>query len=133
MQKIIALSLVFLLSGCVSTTTQMVNNKFSEVQPSTPPVSGIWTILISPSISTIKLGSDGNGILCDDTSGHVVFNKVKYANNMIYIENGMVLDVKILNKDIIEARTILSASSSNMIYKADNDLKVASLKCAKEI
>ncbi|PTV48128.1 hypothetical protein DBL02_00950 [Acinetobacter oleivorans] len=133
MQKIIALSLVFLLSGCVSSTTQMANNKFSEVQPSTPPVSGIWTISISPSISTIKLDSDGNGVLCDDTSGHVVFNKVKYANNMIYIENGMTLEVKLLNKDIFEARTILSASSSNMIYKADNDLKVASLKCVKEL
>lgn len=133
MQKIIVLSLVFLLSGCVSPTTQMANNKFSEVQPSIPPVSGIWTIAISPSISTIKLDSDGNGVLCDDTSGHVVFNKVKYANNMIYIENGMVLEVKILNKDIIEARTILSASNSNMLYKADNDLQAASLKCAKEI
>jgi len=133
MQKIIVLSLIFLLSGCVSPTNQMNNNNFSEVQPSTPSVSGIWTISIGPSISTIKLEANGNGILCDDTSGHVVFNKVKYANNMIYIENGMTLEVKILNKDIIEARTILSASSSNMIYKADNDLKVASLKCAKEI
>lgn len=133
MQKIIALSLGFLLSGCVSPTTQMANNKFSEVQPSIPPVSGIWTIAISPSISTIKLDSDGNGVLCDDTSGHVVFNKVKYANNMIYIENGMTLEVKLLNKDIFEARTILSASSSNMIYKADNDLNVASLKCVKEL
>lgn len=133
MQKIIALSLVFLLSGCVSPTAQMVNNKFNEEQPSTPSISGIWTISIGPSISTIKLDSDGNGVLCDDTRGHVVFNKIKYVNNMIYIENGMVLEVKILNKDIIEARTILSASSSNMIYKADNDLKVASLKCVKEL
>ena len=83
MQKIIALSLVFLLSGCVSPTAQMVNNKFNEEQPSTPSISGIWTISIGPSISTIKLDSDGNGVLCDDTKGHVVFNKVKYANNMI--------------------------------------------------
>ncbi|EOQ63666.1 hypothetical protein F935_01295 [Acinetobacter calcoaceticus ANC 3811] len=122
-----------ILSGCVSPTTQMANNKFSEVQPSTPSVSGIWTISIGPSISTIKLDSDGNGILCDDTSGHVVFNKVKYANNMIYIENGMTLEVKLLNKDLLEARITLSASNSNMVYKADNDLKAASLKCAKEI
>ncbi|WP_404794739.1 J517_1871 family lipoprotein [Acinetobacter oleivorans] len=133
MQKIIALSLIFLLSGCVSSNTQMNNNNFSEVQPATPSVSGIWTISIGPSISTIKLDSDGNGVLCDDTSGHVVLNKVKSANNMIYIQNGMTLEVKHLNKDILEARTILSASNSNMIYKADNDLKAASLKCAKEI
>lgn len=133
MQKIIVLSLIFLLSGCVSPTNQMNNNNFSEVQPSTPSVSGIWTISIGPSISTIKLDSDGNGVLCDDASGHVVFNKVKYTNNMIYIQNGMTLEVKHLNKDILEARTILSASNSNMIYKADNDLKVASLKCVKEL
>jgi len=132
MKKIILLGVVILFGGCVTPSTQMINNKFSEVQPSTPSVSGIWTISIGPSISTIKLDSDGNGILCDDT-GHVVFNKVKYANNMIYIQNGMTLEVKRLNKDILEARLTLSASNSNMVYKADNDLKAASLKCAKEL
>lgn len=133
MKKIILLGVVVLLGGCVTPSTQMINNNFSEVQPSIPSVSGIWTILIGSSISTIKLDSDGNGILCDDTNGHVVFNKVKYANNMIYIQNGMTLEVKLLNKDILESRITLSASTSNMVYKADNDLKVASLKCAKEL
>lgn len=52
---------------------------------------------------------------------------------MIYIQNDMVLEVRLLNKDILEARTILSASTSNMIYEADNDLKAASLKCVKEL
>ncbi len=52
---------------------------------------------------------------------------------MIYIQNGMTLEVKHLNKDILEARAILSASNSNMIYKADNDLKAALLKCVKEL
>lgn len=133
MKKIILLGVVVLFGGCVSPATQMINNKFSEVQPSIPSVSGIWTISIGPSISTIKLDSDGNGILCDDTNGHVVFNKVKYANNMIYIQNGMTLEVKLLNKDILESRIALSASNSNMVYKADNDLKATSLKCAKEL
>ncbi|MBP2603232.1 J517_1871 family lipoprotein [Acinetobacter calcoaceticus] len=133
MKKIILLGVVVLFGGCVTPTTQMINNKFSEVQPSTPSVSGIWTISIGSSISTIKLDSDGNGILCDDTNGHVVFNKVKYANNMIYIQNGMTLEVKLLNKDILESRITLSASNSNMVYKADNDLKAASLKCTKEL
>ncbi|ENV93231.1 hypothetical protein F937_02630 [Acinetobacter calcoaceticus ANC 3680] len=133
MKKIILLGVVILFGGCVTPSTQMINNKFSEVQPSTPSVSGIWTISIGSSISTIKLDSDGNGILCDDTNGHVVFNKVKYANNIIYIQNGMTLEVKLLNKDILESRITLSASNSNMVYKADNDLKSASLKCAKEL
>lgn len=133
MKKIILLGVVVLFGGCVTPANQMINNKFSEVQPSIPSVSGIWTISISPSISTIKLDSDGNGILCDDTNGHIVFNKVKYSNNIIYIQNGMTLEVKLLNKDILESRITLSASNSNMVYKADNDLKAASLKCAKEL
>lgn len=122
-----------LLSGCVTPLTQMMNNKFSEIQPTSPSVSGIWTVSIGPGISTIKLDSDGNGILCEDTSGHVVFNKVKYANNMIYIQNGMALEVKLLNKDLLEARTMISTSNLNMVYKADNGLRAASLKCAKEL
>lgn len=133
MKKIILLGVVVLFGGCVTSATQMINNKFSEVQPSIPSVSGIWTISIGPSISTIKLDSDGNGILCDDNNGYVVFNKVKYVNNMIYIQNGMALEVKLLNKDILESRITLSASTSNMVYKADNDLKATSLKCAKEL
>lgn len=133
MKKIILLGVVVLFGGCVTPATQMINNKFSELQPSIPSVSGIWTISIGPTISTIKLDSDGNGILCDDTNGHVVFNKVKYVNNMIYIQNGMALEVKLLNKDILESRITLSASTSNMVYKADNDLKATSLKCAKEL
>ncbi len=133
MKKIILLGVVVLFGGCVTPATQMINNKFSELQPSIPSVSGIWTISMGPTISTIKLDSDGNGILCDDTNGHVVFNKVKYANNMIYIQNGMALEVHLLNKDILESRITLSASTSNMVYKADNDLKATSLKCAKEL
>ncbi|WP_202744408.1 J517_1871 family lipoprotein [Acinetobacter pittii] len=133
MKKINLLIMTVLLSGCVTPLTQMMNNKFSEIQPTSPSVSGIWTVSIGPGISTIKLDSDGNGILCEDTSGHVVFNKVKYANNMIYIQNGMALEVKLLNKDLLEARTMISASSLNMLYKADNGLIAASLKCAKEL
>ncbi|WP_032063778.1 J517_1871 family lipoprotein [Acinetobacter sp. 809848] len=133
MKKINLLIMTVLLSGCVTPLTQMMNNKFSAIQPTSPSVAGIWTVSIGPGISTIKLDSDGNGILCEDTSGHVVFNTVKYANNMIYIQNGMALEVKLLNKDLLEARTMISASNLNMIYKADSDLRAASLKCSKEL
>ncbi|MDO7475649.1 hypothetical protein Q5X68_07740 [Acinetobacter baumannii] len=133
MKKIILFGITVLLNGCLNPANQLINNKFIEVKPSISSVSGIWTFSSGPNISTIKLYSDGSGIICDDISGHIVFNKVKYANNMIYIQNGMVLEVKLLNKDILKVRTILSASTSNMIYKADNDLKAASLKYVKEI
>lgn len=86
-----------------------------------------------PGLSTIKLDRDGSGIFCEDTGGHVLLNRIKYFNNTVYVQNGMTLEVKRLDKKILKARTTLSASNLNMVYKADNDLKQVSLKCAKEM
>lgn len=133
MKKIVLLGLTSILSGCITPTTQMLNNKFSEVSSKSPAFSGIWTTSIGPGLSTIKLESDGNGVLCEDTSGHVQINKIKILDNTIYVQNGMKLQVLNLNKDVLEAKTTLTAFNVNLVYKADNDLKNASIKCAKEI
>lgn len=86
-----------------------------------------------PELSTIKLDRDGSGVFCEDTGGHVLLNRIKYFNNTIYVQNGMTLEVKRLDKNILKARTTLSASNLNMVYKAAKDLKQALLKCAKEM
>ncbi|MCU4428527.1 J517_1871 family lipoprotein [Acinetobacter pittii] len=133
MKKIILLGLAISLSGCVTPVTQMINNKFSDIEPTKPQATGIWTTSVGPGLSTIKLNEDGNGILCEDTSGYINLNKIKYSNGQIYSQNGMILKVSSIDQDKLEAKTTLSAFNINMIYKKDNDLKAASLKCAKEM
>ncbi|WP_445406179.1 J517_1871 family lipoprotein [Acinetobacter seifertii] len=133
MKKLILLSLAISLSGCVTPSTQMMNNKFSEIVPNMPQTYGIWSTSIGPGLSTIKLDRNGSGVLCDDTGGHVLLNKIKFFNNTIYVQNGMTLEVKQLDKNVLEVRTTLSDSNLHMLYKADYDLKQASLKCAKEM
>jgi len=133
MKKIILLGLAISLSGCVTPVTQMINNKFSDIVPTNPQATGIWTTSVGPGLSTIKLNDDGNGILCEDTSGYINLNKLKYSNGQLYSQNGMVLKVISLNKDILEAKTTLSAFNIDMVYKKDSELKAASLKCAKEM
>lgn len=86
-----------------------------------------------PGLSTIKLDRDGSGIFCEDTGGYVLLNRIKYFNNTIYVKNGMTLEVKWLDKNILKARITLSASNLNMVYKADNDLKQASLSHTYQI
>lgn len=93
----------------------------------------LLTRSFGPGLSTIKLDRYGSGIFCEDTGEHVLLDKIKYFNNTIYVQNGMTLEVKRLEKNILKARTTMSASNFNMVYKADNDLKQASLKCAKEM
>ncbi|EXA86692.1 J517_1871 family lipoprotein [Acinetobacter baumannii] len=133
MKKIILLSLAILLSGCVTPVTQMMNNKFSDIEPTKPQATGIWTTSVGPGLSTIKLNEDGNGILCEDTSGHVNLNKLKHSNGQLYAQNGLILKVISLNQNVLEAKTTLSAFNIDMVYKKDSDLKAASLKCAKEL
>ncbi|MEQ1066291.1 J517_1871 family lipoprotein [Acinetobacter sp. XH1741] len=133
MKKIILIGLAISLSGCVTPVTQMINNKFSDIVPTKPQATGIWTTSVGPGLSTIKLNEDGNGILCEDTSGNITSNKIKYSNGQLYSQNGMVLKVIALNQEVLEAKTTLSAFNIDMVYKKDSDLKAASLKCAKEI
>ncbi|WP_151820819.1 J517_1871 family lipoprotein [Acinetobacter soli] len=133
MKKIILLSLATLLSGCVTPVTQMMNNKFSDIEPTKPEATGIWTTSVGPGLSTIKLNEDGNGILCEDTSGHLNLNKLKYSNGQLFSQNGMILKVVSIDQDILRVKTTLSAFNVDMVYKRDTDLKAASLKCAKEL
>lgn len=121
------------LVGCVTPVTQMMNNKFSDIEPKKPQAVGIWTTSVGPGLSTIKLTEDGNGILCEDTSAHLNLNKLKYSNGQLYSQNGMILKVVSIDQDILRVKTTLSAFNIDMVYKKDSDLKAASLKCAKEL
>lgn len=130
---ILGLFIGFSLAGCVTPVTQMMNNKFSDIEPKKPQAVGIWTTSVGPGLSTIKLTEDGNGVLCEDTSGHLNLNKLKYSNGQLFSQNGMILKVVSIDQDILRVKTTLSAFNVDMLYKRDTDLKAASLKCAKEL
>ncbi|HHY2116890.1 J517_1871 family lipoprotein [Acinetobacter nosocomialis] len=133
MKKLLILVPMLVLGGCVTPVDQMLNNKFSDVVPTKPQVTGIWTTSVGPSLSTIKLNDDGNGLLCEDTSGNVTLNKVKYSDGKLFAQNGMILKVLKLSEDVLEAKTTVTAFNITMAYKKDSDLKAASAKCAKEL
>lgn len=133
MKKLLLILPFLALGGCVTPIDQMINNKFSDVEPTKPQVAGIWTTSVGPSLSTIKLNEDGNGLLCEDSSGYVSLNKVKYSDGKLFAQNGMILKVLKLSEDVLEAKTTVSAFNVTMAYKSDSALKAASSKCAKEL
>lgn len=128
------ISVVGLLAGgCVSPATQMIDNKFLDVQVTQPEVTGIWTTAAAGGLSTIKLNQDGTGIMCEDNGNSVNVYQLRNSGNLIYAQNGMALKKITINNQLLNVKTTFSAFNADMKYRADNELKLATPRCAKEI
>ncbi|OAL80357.1 J517_1871 family lipoprotein [Acinetobacter terrae] len=130
------LTLIFIglvLGGCVSPATQMINNKFLDAEVTQPEATGIWTTAAAGGLSTIKLNQDGTGVMCEDNGHSANVYQLRNSNNLIYVQNGMSLKKTVINKEFLNLRTTLSAFNIDMKYQADNELKLASPKCAQEL
>lgn len=121
------------LVGCVSPATQMLNNKFLDAQITRPETVGIWTAALAGGLSTIKLNEDGSGSMCEDSGNQVNVYQVRNSNDHLYIQNGMILKKTQINEEFLHVKTTLSAFNVEMKYRADNNLKLATPKCQKEL
>lgn len=134
MKKILSLLAASLvLTACASPATEMINNNFLDVKVTQPQVSGIWTVAAGPGLSTIKLNSDGSGLMCESTGVQTTLLKIKHSNGKLFIQNGMTLTVTELSKEKLSAKTNYSAFNAKLDYRADNNLELAAIPCAKEL
>lgn len=125
--------LSFGLVGCVTPVTQMLDNKFLDVEITYPEVFGIWTTAAGGGLSTIKLNQDGTGVMCEDNGHSVNIYQLRNSNNLIYVQNGMSLRKISINKELLDVKTTLSAFNIDMKYKGDIELRLTTPRCAKEL
>lgn len=121
------------LVGCVSPATQMINNKFLDVETTPPEFSGMWTAAIGAGLSTIKLNQDGTGVMCEDNGQSANVYQLRNAGNLIYAQNGMSLKKASISKDLLNVKTTFSAFNVDMKYRGDGDLKLATPRCAESL
>ena len=134
MKKILLIGIAGLLMvGCVSPATQMIDNKFLDAQVTQPEVAGIWTTAAAGGLSTIKLNQDGTGVMCEDNGHSVNVYQLRNSGSLIYAQNGMALKKITINNQILNVKTTFSAFNADMKYRADNELRLATPRCAKEI
>lgn len=125
--------LCFGLIGCISPATQMLNNKYLDVNLASPEYSGIWTAASGGGLSTIKLNGDGKGVMCEDNGHSLNLYGLRNSNDLIYVQNGSTFKKITIDEKILHLKTTLSAFNVNLMYKGDSDLKLASNRCAKEL
>lgn len=134
MKKILTLlASSLILTACASPATEMINNNFLDVKVTQPQASGIWTAAVGPGLSTIKLNKDGSGLMCESSGAQTNLLKIKHSNGKIFIQNGGTLTITGISSEKLSVKTNYSAFNAKMDYRADNDLELAAIPCAKEL
>jgi hypothetical protein len=104
MIKIIGLTAAILtLASCASPVGNMLNNKFVSITPQAAPKSlvGIWTGSMGPYLTSFSFKDDGYGVFCYSYGTADVLQRVKYANNIIYNQDGTKLEIKESTNDLL--------------------------------
>jgi hypothetical protein len=132
--KIIGLTILLALAGCASPLNDMLNNKFVSITPQLTPESlvGIWSGNMGPYLTSFSFRGDGYGIFCYSYATADVTQKVKYSNNIIYIQDGTKLEIEVSTNDLLVVNANYFGSNKSTFYR-DKDLKEASQFCGKEL
>lgn len=135
MKKIlICLSIAISLSGCVTPSGDMLNNKFGNATPVAQKYTGFWTGQIGPYTSTIKLNPDGTGYSCESMGNNQTnhFVKIKVDNQYIYFSNGGRFKLLSISGENIDVQNIYMGMNTKYTFKKDDNLSNAAPYCEKE-
>lgn len=132
--KTLGLIAYLALAGCASPVNDLFNNKFASIAPKAAPETlvGIWSGSMGPYLTSFIFKEDGHGVFCYSWGTADVLQKVKYSNNIIYMQDGFKLEIKTSTSEFLVVNASYFGSNESIFYK-DNHLKEASLFCSSKL
>ncbi|MBO2552584.1 hypothetical protein I6M38_11400 [Shewanella algae] len=132
MKKVLLLLLVVFSYGCKSPLDDILDNKFSLINPTTPEREyvGVWTGSSGPYLLTINVNSNGYGYYCSSWNERNYLGKIKYYNKSIFFQDGTSIKLSINNNSVIGTDNY---SKKDIYFVHDNELIEASPYCSKHI
>ncbi len=124
MKKIILLSLVLGLVGCASTVN------FFDVQTTPVQNSGYWTGQYDRLVATLKLNSNGTGVICQDAMGTARIMSVKKSNDKLYSQDGTFWKVQ---NETSNSMKLNYAIGGGYEMKKDDNLSLVTLACLEKL
>ncbi|MDK2171265.1 J517_1871 family lipoprotein [Acinetobacter baumannii] len=131
MKKIILLSLVLGLGGCAA-TTDMMNNQYMSVIPTSTDLNGFWTGNNGPYAVTYSFNKDGTGLMCSSWNGKDSIEKLKVSGNEIIVQSGLKQTIKSKTDSKLELKVNHYGGGSYQ-YSPDPNLQNASPYCEKAL
>lgn len=129
MKKIILLSLILSLGGCAA-TTDMMNNQFMSVIPTTTDLNGYWSGNNGPYAVTYSFNKDGTGLMCSSWNGKDSVEKLKVHGDEITVQSGLKQIIKTKTDSKLELKINYYGGASYQ-YSPDPKLINASPYCEK--
>lgn len=133
MKKLLIAAFVCLgLTGCVSPSSDMLNNNFTTILPNDKTLNGYWSGNNGPYLVTFKFNGDGTGLMCSSYNDKNTLEKLKINNGVIYMQNGLKQTIlKSTNDELTLKVNYLGSATFN--YKPDPRLTNASPYCEKNL
>lgn len=133
MKKILtAIIAATIITGCASPSADMMNNNFTNIIPKDSALRGYWSGSSGPFLVTFKFNGDGTGLMCSSHNGKDVIEKLKIADGVMYMQNGLKQTI-IENTNTSLVLKINYFGSATFKYSPDPQLTNASPYCEKNI
>lgn len=122
------------LTGCVTPSGDMLNNKFDSQQGVTQQNTGYYTGSIGPYTVTLKVNSDGTGYSCESmgNSQSDRYLKVKFSPDMVYFSNGGRFKLLSVNNTDMTIQNIYFGMNTQYKLSKDDTLSRAAPFCEKQ-
>lgn len=115
--------LVVGLIGCATT------HDYFSLKP-TSTQSGVWTGQYNQLVATMKINSDGTGVICQDVTGRAKLMSVKRVGDQLYSQDGTYWKIK---DETPSSMRLSYAIGGGYSMQKDDDMKLITPACAKEL
>ena len=129
----IVVAAIFVLAACASPIDDLIDNQFTSIKTSDAKSNyvGIWTGTSGPYLVTMKINSDGRGLMCSSWTGKDQVSNLKINGNIIYFQDGAKLQISEESGKLTGRYDSIGAKDVHFVR--DEQLIEASPYCKKQI
>jgi hypothetical protein len=126
--------LMAMLQGCRSPASDMINNNFISITPEPVPsgLEGVWSGDMGPYLASMQWQADGHGLFCYSYGTANVLQKVKFAADVFYIEDGTRLELKEQGDQSVTVHASYAVGQDTVLH-VDPDYQLASAFCGNAL
>lgn len=133
MRTLYLITTLLALGGCAMPTGDMMDNKYMEriAEPAPAGMAGDWTGTMGPYLMSLRIGSNGAGVMCSAYNTNNSVNNLKYSAGNLYFQDGTRMAAQLSGENLIGTSPYFG-SSTTKLYK-DPGFKQAAPYCSKNL